>query len=152
MVKHSYEVFKTDVHSYYKYKKDAYKKLKEVVATLLAETDYFEITGFTKDLRGFYFGNNLDKGVPGAVSLYHPNGSCVLSLEGTRVVSDFLGLRKYLTPKEHDLVSKCLAALFKHKGDRTIPGYLESRVCYWEINEDYCEFISYNGLRYFNKN
>lgn len=151
MVKHNYEVYKTVRAPYYKYKQDAYKKLKGIVATLLDETDYFEITGFNKELRGFYFGNNLDNGVPGAVSLYHPNGSCVLSIEGTKVVSNILSLRTYLTQKEHDTVSKSLASIFKHKGDRTIPSYLESRVRYWEVNEEYCEFVSYNGLRYLNK-
>ena len=101
-MKHNYEVRKTALFPYYKYKQDAYKKLKEVVATLLAENDYF------------------------------------------------LGLRKYLTPKEHDLVSKCLTTFFKHKGDRTIVGYLESRIDYWEVNEDYCEFIA-GEFRYLNK-
>lgn len=150
MVKHNYEVYKTVLAPYYKYKQDAYKKLKGIVATLLDGTDYFEITGFNKELRGFYFGNNLDDGVPGVVSLYHPNGSCVLSIEGTKVVSNNLGLRTYLTQKEHDIVSKCLAALFKHKGDCTIVGYLESRIDYWEVNEDYCEFIA-GEFRYLNK-
>lgn len=150
MVKHNYEVRKTALFPYYKYKQDAYKKLKGIVATLLDETDYFEITGFNKELRGFYFGNNLDDGVLGAVSLYHPNGSCVLSIEGTKVVSNSLGLRTYLTQKEHDTVTKCLAAIFKHKGDRTIVGYLESRINYWEVNKYYCEFIA-GEFRYLNK-
>lgn len=149
MEKHNYKVLKTVIKPYYKYKQDAYKKLKELVVQVLDEYGYFEMTGRSKALRGLYFGNDV-VGVPGAVYVYLSDGYCLFGIEGTRISSG-LTLRESLTSKEHDLVSKCLTALFKHKGDRTIPGYLDSRVCYWRVNEEYCEFIGYNGLRYLNK-
>lgn len=148
MVKHNYEVRKTALFPYYKYKQDAYKKLKELAVKILDEYGYFERTGQSKALRGLYFGND-ENGVLGAVYVYKPNGSCLFGIEGT-VISSGLSLRNYLTPKEHDTVTKCLAALFKHKGDRTIVGYLESRIDYWEANEEYCEFVA-DEFRYLNK-
>ena len=96
------------------------------------------------------FSNDLAKGVKGAVYVYLYNGRCVLSLEGTKIVSN-LGLREYLTSKEYDTLTKVLAAFFKAKGDQTIPSFLDSYIVYWEVNDTYCEFISANELRYLNK-
>ena len=150
MANHNYEVFKTVLNPYYKYKQDAYNRLSELVVNLLKESDFFEITSYSTENLRLTFGNDLSKGVKGAVYVYLYNGSCILSIEGTKIVSG-LELREYLTSKEHDILTKVLAAFFKAKGNQTIPNFLDSYIVYWEINDDYCEFISANELRYLNK-
>lgn len=150
MVNHNYEVFKTVLNPYYKYKQDAYKRLSDLVVNLLKESDFFEVTGYPTENLRLTFGNDSSKGVKGAVYVYLYNGSCIMSIEGTKIVSG-LDLREYLTSKEHDTMTKVLATLFRAKGDQTIPSFLDSYIVYWEVNDTYCEFISANELRYLNK-
>ena len=149
MEKHNYKVLKTVIQPYYKYKQDAYKKLKELVVQVLDEYGYFEMTGRSKALRGLYFGNDV-VGVPGAVYVYLSDGSCVLSIIGNRVAGG-LGVRDRLTYQEDEIISKNLALLFKDKGARTVSDVLQSQTGYWLVTKDYCEFVGASGIHYLNQ-
>ena len=141
---------KTTIKPYYKYKREAYKKIQEVARLFLKENDFFIRTGLPQDI-DITFRNDTMVGVKGNIDFYI-RGEFVLSIYGVRV-SGTLGYdtREYLTDKEHEILTDNLCLLFKHSPSQTIPLYLGEAIKEWEVTGEYCFFMGYSGYRYINR-
>ena len=150
MLNNQFETVGTVVRPYYKYKKDAYNKIREVAVLLLKESDFFIRNPMYTESLDLTFGNDISKNLPGSVNFYVADGSCVLSIIGNRVAGG-LDMRARLTHQEDEILSKSLALLFKDRGDKSVSDVLQSQTGYWLVTENYCEFVGASGIHYFNK-
>lgn len=141
---------KSTVKPYYKYKREAYKKIQEVARLFLKENDFFIRTGLPQDIE-ITFRNDTMTGVKGNIDFYI-RGEFVLSIFGTQVT----GKRGYdtrpsLINKEHEILTDNLRLLFRHSPSQTIPLYIGEAIKEWEITGEYCFFMGYSGYQYINK-
>ena len=141
---------KSTVKPYYKYKREAYKKIQDVARLFLKENDFFIRTGLPQDIE-ITFGNDTSVGVKGNIDFYI-KGEMVLSIFGTQVTGKRgYDTRNFLTDKEHGILTDNLRLLFRHSPNQTIPLYVGEAIKKWEITREYCYFVSHSGYQYLNK-
>lgn len=143
------EISKTVVKPYYKYKQEAFIKIRKLAIQLLKSSCFFLMNPYNENLH-ISFGKDLLGNVPGAVNFFTSAGECVLRIEGTKVYASNgkqIVVWGMLTDEQHDLLCNNLAIIFKAGTNKTVPALIESKVCRWTANKDYCEFIGYNGIR-----
>ena len=141
---------KSTLKPYYKYKREAYKKIQEVARIFLNENDFFIRTGLPQDIE-ITLRNDTSVGVKGNINFYI-RGEFVLSIYGTQVTGKRgYDTRNFLTTREHEILTNNLRLLFKHSPSQTIPLYIGEAIKEWEITEGYCYFMGYSGYQYLNK-
>jgi hypothetical protein len=140
---------KSTIKPYYKYKREAYKKIQDVARLFLRENDFFIRTGLPQDIE-ITFRNDTSVGVKGNIDFYI-RGEKVLSIFGTQVTGKRgYDTRDFLTSKEHDIISENLRLLFRHSSSQTIPLYIGA-IKEWEVTGEYCFFMNHGGYQYINR-
>ena len=144
------EYTKYEVKPYYKYKQEAYNKIRSVAIGLLRESDFFVRTGLSEDV-DVIFGNNTVVGVQGCIGFYIQDQQ-VLEIFGTKVSGPKIyNIRGQLTQREHDIICDNLRLIFKHSSKLTIPAYLGVPIHEWAATKDFCTF-AHGGYVYLNQN
>lgn len=141
---------KATIKPYYKYKREAYKKIQDVARLFLKENDFFIRTGLPQDIE-ITFRNDTSVGVKGNIDFYI-RGEKVLSIFGTQVT----GKRGYdtrdsLTLKEYHTILDNLIILFKHSPSQSVSMFIGKPVKEWEITDEYCFFMEEGGYQYINR-
>ena len=135
------------VKPYYKYKKIAYMNISRMIKRLLRESGYFARTGLSESVE-VTFGSSAE--LPNTIDFYIRD-SWVLTISDSQINGlQQYNIRKELSEKESELLSKNLVALFKHSSDKSIPDFLDVPIQDWVVNKEFCAF-TYNGFLYLNK-
>ena len=153
MLNNQFEIVKTVVKPYYKYKQEAFIKIRKLAIQLLKSSCFFLMRPYNENLH-ISFGDDLLGNVPGAVNFFTSASECVLRIEGTKIyASNGKQMVEWgmLTDEQHDLLCNNLAIIFKARTNKTVPCFIESKIYRWTANKDYCEFVGANGICYINK-
>lgn len=141
---------KATIKPYYKYKRDAYKKIQDVARLFLKENDFFIRTGLPENIT-ITFRNN-PKVHPDGYLEFYIRGEKVLSILGNKVMGmRGYDTREFLTTKEYDTIQDNLKILFKHSPSQSVPMFIGKPIKEWEITDEYCFFMEDGGYQYVNK-
>ena len=139
------------IKPYYKYKKDAYSNLLNIINTILSEGSVFilrpEISG--KELNISY---DVSRNIPGDIVVSY-NGSWLVTLNvNTLLISSpsIYQMRNTLTHKECQAIKETIKVLFKD-GNSTVLARFGNLVHDWFVNGEECYFMSFDGTAYRNR-
>ena len=139
------------IKPYYKYKKDAYSNLLNIITTILNEGSVFilrpEISG--KELNISY---DVSRNIPGDIVVSY-SGSWLVTLNvNTLLISSpsIYQMRNTLTHRECESIKENIRVLFKD-GNSTVLARFGNLVHDWFVNGEECYFMSFKGISYRNR-
>lgn len=139
------------IKPYYKYKKDAYSNLLNIINTILSEGSVFvrrpELFG-----KDFNISYDVSRNIPGDIVVSY-NGSWVATLNvDTLLISSpsIYQLRNTLTHRECQAIKETIKVLFKD-GNSTVLARFGNLVHDWFVNGEECYFMSFDGTAYRNR-
>lgn len=141
---------KATIKPYYKYKRDAYKKIQDVARLFLRENDFFIRTGLPQDIT-ITFRGDLRKSFDPYIEFYI-RGDKVLTVFGNKVIGlHGYNTREFLTSKEYRTIYDNLVILFKHSPSQNVATFIGKPISEWEITDEYCFFMEEGGYQYINR-
>ena len=141
---------KATIKPYYKYKRNAYKKIQDVARLFLKENDFFIRTGLPQDIT-ITFRGDLRGSFEDVINFYI-RGDKVLTILGSRVIGKSgYDTRDFLTTKEYNTIQDNLKILFKHSPSQTVSMFLGRPIMEYDITNAYCFFMGDCGYQYINK-
>lgn len=139
------------VRPYYKYKKEAYSNLLNIITTILNEGSVFALKPefLGKDLNLSY---DVSRNIPGDI-VVSCNGLWLVTINvNTLVITGppMYQLRDTLTHRECEEIKKNIKVLFKD-GNSTVLARFGNLLHDWFVNGEECYFMSMRGTSYRNR-
>lgn len=114
---------KVTIKPYYKYKRDAYKKIQDVARLFLKENDFFIRTGLPQDITITFRGDPRKSFNP--YTEFYIRGDKVLTVFGNKVTGlHGYDTREFLTSKEYRTIYDNLVILFKHSPSQNVATFI----------------------------
>lgn len=147
------EVKKIIVKPYYKYKQEAFNKIRRLIVGILKDNGVFDECDFLSEDMTFTIRNVVSETGSYERITYYLNGIKVCaSWEDMFYMTYKPSAKMYLTQREFSVLKNNMDILFKADSKDSIYQLFGSdKIPYWSISEKGCEFISMEGQRLINQ-
>ena len=147
------EVKKIIVKPYYKYKQEAFNKIRRLIVGILKDNGVFDECDFLSEDMTFTIRNVVSETGSYERITYYLNGIKVCaSWEDMFYMTYKPSAKMYLTQREFSVLKNNMDILFKADSKDSIYQLFGSdKIPYWSISEKGCEFISMEGQRLINE-
>lgn len=147
------EVKKRIVKPYYKYKQEAFDKVRRLIVGILKSNGIFDECDFLSEGMPLTIRNvSSETGSYERINYYLNGIKVCASWEDMFYMTYKPSAKMYLTQREFSILKNNLNILFKANSKDSIYQFFGSnKIPYWSISEKGCEFISMEGQRFINE-
>lgn len=147
------EVKKSLVKPYYKYKQEAFNKIRRLIVGILKDNGIFDDYNFVSEDMPFLIRNVASETGSYERINYYLNGIKVCASWDNMFHMTYKPSAKMrFTKREYSILKNNLEILFKADSKSSVYQFFGSdKIPYWSISKDYCEFISVEGQRFINR-
>lgn len=141
------------VKPYYRYKQEAYNKIRRLIVGILKDTGVFDEYSFLSEDMPFTIRNVASESGSYERINYYLNGIKVCaSLDDMFYITYKPSAKHYLTKREYSILKNNMEILFKADSKSSVYQFFGSdKIPYWSISKDDCEFISMEGQKFINR-
>lgn len=141
------------IRPYYKYKQEAYNKIRRLIVGILKDNGIFDKYNFVSEDMPFLIRNVASESGSYERINYYLNGIKVCaSLDDMFYITYKPSAKHYLTKREYSILKNNIDILFKADSKDSVYQFFGSdKIPYWSISKDDCEFISMKGQRFINR-
>ena len=147
------EVKKRIVKPYYKYKQEAFNKIRRLIVGILKDNGIFDECNFLSEDMNFMIRNVARETGSYEHISYYLNGIKVCASWDNMFYMTYKPRAKMrFTKREFSILKNNMEILFKADSkDSVYQLFGSDKIPYWSISKDDCEFISMEGQRFINR-
>lgn len=146
------EVKKRIVKPYYKYKKEAFNKIRRLIVGILKDNGIFDEYNFVSEDMPFLIRNVASETGSYERINYYLNGIKVCASWDNMFYMTYKPLAQMnFTQREFSILKNNMEILFKADSKDSVYQYFSTdKIPYWSISDSACEFVSMEGQRFIN--
>lgn len=147
------EVKKIIVKPCYKYKQEAFNKIRRLIVGILKDNGIFDEYNFVSEDMPFLIRNVASETGSYERITYYLNGiSVCASWEDMFYMNYNPSAKMNFTQREFSILKNNMEILFKADSKGSVYQYFSTdKIPYWSISESACEFVSMEGQRFINR-
>lgn len=141
------------VKPYYKYKQEAYNKIRRLIVGILKDNGIFDEYNFVSEDMPFLIRNVVSETGSYERINYYLNGIKVCASWDNMFHMTYKPSAKMrFTKREYSILKNNMEILFKADSKSSVYQFFGSdKIPYWSISKDDCEFISMEGQKFINR-